>query len=105
MNVKCKCGQERNHFLKNLKFQKGNFELSFDSQKRYNEQTKKYESQINYTLGNQIKTSKKIQNILFKNSYVWWEINGKSKDIYFKDLKFIVIDLKDSINVKIKKID
>jgi hypothetical protein len=105
MNIKCKCGQEQNHFFKNLKFQKGKFELSYNFPQIYDEQTKKYQSRIDYIFGNKIKTTKKIQSILFKNSYVWWETKGKFKDIYFKDLKFIKIDLNDSTNVKLKKLD
>ncbi len=105
MSIKCKCGQAVNYFLINIKFQKGKFELNLDFPRKFNEQTKKYESQINYILGNQIKTSKEVQNILFKNSYMWWESKGEFKDFYFKDLKFIEIDLKDTINNKLKKLD
>lgn len=105
MSIKCKCGQERNYFLKNLKFQKGKFNLSFDFSKKYNEQATKYQSQVNYILGNQIKTHKELQSILFRNSYVWGEDNSEFKDIYFKDLKFIAIDSQDSTYVKLKRLD
>nr|WP_315239265.1 hypothetical protein [uncultured Flavobacterium sp.] len=105
MNIKCFCPQETNYFFKNLEFRKGKFELSFAFPKKQNEQTKKYESQINYILGNQIKTPQEVQSVLFKNSYVWWETKGEFKNIFFKDLKFVEIDLNDSTNVKLKKLD
>ncbi|ELY2018563.1 hypothetical protein SL053_002493 [Flavobacterium psychrophilum] len=105
MNIKCKCGQGQNYFFKDLQFQKGAFELSFYFQKKYNEQTKKYESQINYILGNQIKTPSDAQNILFENADYEMLRKPKFKNLYFKDLKFIEIDIKDSINVKLKRLD
>jgi hypothetical protein len=105
MSIACKCGQEQNYFFRNLEFQKGKFELSFTFPKKQNVQTNKYESQINYILGNQIKTPQEVQSVLFKNSYIWWETKGEFKNIFFKDLKFVEIDLKDSINVKLKKIE
>ena len=92
MNITCECGQESNHYFKNLKFKKGNYELSFQLNKEK-------------ILGKQIKTPKEVQDILFKNSYIWWDVKGEFKNLYFKDLKFIEIDLKDTINVKLKLIE
>ncbi|MET3047018.1 hypothetical protein [Flavobacterium covae] len=91
MNIKCKCGQERNYYFKNFTFKKGYYELSFTYSK-------------DKIFGSEIKTTKEIQNTLFKNSYVSDE-NPTQKDKYFKDLKFIEIDLKDTTNVKLKRID
>ncbi|MDN3674487.1 hypothetical protein QWY99_15710 [Flavobacterium branchiarum] len=108
MNIKCNCGQERNFFFKNLEFQKGNFELIIDYSDRYNNSTKKYENREKYILGKQIRVLKEVQQILFQNTYSrWYDIDNpiKSKDLYFKDLKFVEIDLKDSTSVKLKKIE
>ena len=104
MNIKCKCGQNKKYFFKNLEFKKGNYELIFEYPKKYNDSTKKIESLIIYVKGKQIRTPKKGQDILFKNTYVS-HINSTLQDTYFKDLKFIEIDLKDTINVKLKLIE
>lgn len=105
MNIKCKCAQEQNLIFENFKFQKGNFELIYDFQKKYNDSIKKYEPKIRYVYGYQIKVSKSVQNILFKNAYPWSEEKNNFKNLYFKDLKFIEIDLKDSTNVKLEKLN
>ncbi|MDN3674489.1 hypothetical protein QWY99_15720 [Flavobacterium branchiarum] len=108
MNIKCNCGQERNYFFKNLEFKKGNYELRIDFPQRYNDSEKKYEPQIKYILGKQIRVPKEVQQILFQNFYIRWnDVDNpiKSKDLYFKDLYFIEIDLKDSTSVKLKKIE
>lgn len=90
MNIKCFCGQERNYYFKNLGFKKGNYELKFKMPKKS-------------TIGSKIETAKEVQDIIFKNTYVSDE-NPTQKDKYFKDLKFIEIDLNDTINVKLTEI-
>lgn len=91
MNLKCYCGQEENLFLKNLPFKKGNYELSF---KRSNEKK----------LGKEIKMPKEVQNILFKNAYVSPK-KPVYQDVYFRDMEFYEIDLKDTTNVKLERIE
>ncbi len=104
MNIKCYCGQEANIYIKNLKFKKGNYNLSFNFPRIYNEKTKKYEKDKILILGKEIKTTKETQNIVFKNA-VYTPLEKKIfKDVYFKNLKFIVIDLKDTTNVKLEQI-
>jgi hypothetical protein len=104
MNIKCYCGQEYNLYIKNLEFKKGNYELNFDYGRKYNQQTKKYERVENIVSGSQIKTPKEIQNILFKNIYVPRD-KATRQDFLFKDIKFTVIDIKDTLNVKLKEIE
>ncbi len=104
MVIKCKCGQEANYSFKNLKFQKGNYELDFEYPIAYNESIKKYERKIKYVLGKEIKSSKELQNLIFNKTYISSE-KTTQKDEYFKELKFIEIDLKDTVNVKLKRID
>lgn len=104
MNIKCYCGQEENIYFKNLKFTKGNYELSFDFPKKYNSQTKKYERKKTYTFGKHIKTKKETQKILFKNADYKQLRNPKYKNLYFKSLKFIELDINDTVNVNLKKI-
>ncbi len=101
MNISCKCGQFQNYYFKNLDFKKGNYELKFDFIEKYDEETKKHKPQIKYILGNEITTSKEVQNILFKNTYE----NSAQQDKYFRDLKFIEIDLRDTLNTKLIKIE
>lgn len=103
MNIKCYCTQGVNYIFRNLQFKKGTFNVSFDFPKKYNEQTKKYVELKNIISGNQIKNTKEIQKVLFTNFYVSPD-EPIQKDIYFKDLEFIEINLKDSINVKLDKI-
>ena len=90
MNISCRCGQERNYYFKNLGFKKGNYELKFNIPKES-------------TIGSKIETAEEVQNIMFKNTYLSDE-NSTQKDKYFKDLKFIEIDLNDTINVKLTEI-
>lgn len=104
MNIYCKCGQFRNYYFRNLEFKKGNFDLNFDFGTQYNEQTKRYEMiRPSIILGSQIENSKDIQNILFKESY-FFEEESSPKNLYFKDLKFYEINLKDTVRVKLIEI-
>lgn len=91
MNIKCFCRQENNLFFKNITFRKGNYELSF---KKPNEKIK----------GKEIKTSMQMQNIIFKNAYSSLR-EPVFQDKYFQDLEFYEINLKDTINVKLKSIE
>lgn len=105
MNVKCFCGQEQNLYFTNLTFKKGKYELDFSFPNKYNEKNKNFDYQINYIFGKEIKSPKEVQKILFKNAYPWWESQRHFKDLKFKDLKFIEVDLNDTINVKLKKVE
>lgn len=91
MNIKCYCGQEENLFFKNLPFKKGNYELTFKTPKEK-------------IFGKKIKTAKEVQNVLFKDTYVS-DKKPVYQDVYFKDIEFYEIDLKDTINVKLKRIE
>ncbi|ELY2018411.1 hypothetical protein SL053_002336 [Flavobacterium psychrophilum] len=87
------CGKAGNYYyFKNIEFQKGNYEFKIENRK-------------NRILGKQIKTSREVQNILFRNAYPWWKKNDDFKDMYFKDLQFFQFDIKDTINVKLKKLN
>lgn len=98
MTIHCNCGQERNYYFKNLPFKNGNYNVSFDFPKKYNKETKTYEKDIKYIYGSGIIAVKEIQNILFKNAYI--SSNERTKrDLYFKDLKFIEVDVQDTTNV------
>lgn len=91
MNIRCFCRQEYNIYIKNLEFKKGHYELKFEMPK-------------NKILGSDIETPIDLQKILFKNTYVPDE-KPIQKDKYFKDLKFVEINLKDTVNVKLTKIE
>ena len=99
------CRQNINYYIKNLKFKKGEYQLKFTFPRKYNSKTKKYELHKKYAFGNEVKTSKEVQSALFKNADYEQLRTPKYKDLYFKDMKFIVIDLKDTLNVKFKKIE
>ncbi|AZA76556.1 hypothetical protein EG347_02950 [Chryseobacterium sp. G0186] len=102
MTIHCNCGQERNYYFKNLPFKKGNYNLSFDIPKKYNRETKTYEKDIKYIYGSGITAVKEMQNTLFKNAYI--PSNEQTKrDLYFKDLKFVEIDIKDTTNVHLEE--
>jgi hypothetical protein len=98
MNIICNCKQYTNIYFKNLEFKKGTYELLVHFEL--------YRSLKKIISGNQIKTPKEVQNILFRNAYPWGE-NGDRKfgDMYFKDLKFIEINLADTVNVKLRKVN
>ena len=89
MEIECKCRENQNYYLKNLKIEDGNYKLT-------------YKKGIKIK-GSEIKVSDSIQNTLFKN--IRANIHTKSKNIYFKDLEFVVLDLADTLNVKLKKIN
>lgn len=91
MTIKSRCGQERNYYFKNLIFQKRNYELSL---KETNEKK----------LGKKIKTLKEIQDILFKGAYVS-DKKPIFQDVYFKDIEFYEINLRDTINVRLARIE
>jgi hypothetical protein len=107
MDIICNhCGSAgTNYYFKNLEFKKGSYELRIEYTKKYNTKEKRFEKDIKYIFGKEIHTSKEVQNILFKNANYEILRNPKYLDLYFKDLKFIEIDLKDTINVKLKKLD
>ncbi|MEO8240645.1 MAG: hypothetical protein ABI576_21250 [Flavobacterium sp.] len=102
MNLKIK-NQYNNLYLKNIQFKKGNYELDFLPDNYKN----RMKILSNYIKGNQIETTKEVQNIFFNNAFI--ESTGNpitsNKNLYFKDLKFIEIDLKDSTNVKVIKVN
>ena len=89
MEIECKCIENQNYYLKNLKIEEGNYKLV-------------YKKGIKIK-GSEIKVSDSIQNTLFKN--IRANIHTKSKNIYFKDLEFVVLDLADTLNVKLKKVN
>ena len=80
-----------NYYIKDLEFKKGTYFLKPN-----------YYSEFYQINGSDIKTSKYMQNILFKD-YVKkiYPTITKYEDRYFKDLKFTVIDFSDTINVKL----
>jgi hypothetical protein len=91
MHIECNCGQERNYYFKNLEFKEGYYKLRLEELPEEN------------ILGSRIKTPIEVQSIFFKNTYVPPD-EPTQRDIYFKNLEFIEVDLKDTINVKIKKV-
>ncbi|MEG0928935.1 hypothetical protein [Chryseobacterium sp.] len=95
MNIYCKCGQEKNYYIKNLEFKRGNYNLSFDN--------KASQDGIKYITGSDIITMKEMQKTLFKNTYVPSNETTK-RNLYFSDLKFIEIDVKDTANVYLQEI-
>ncbi|WP_106915684.1 hypothetical protein [Chryseobacterium aurantiacum] len=95
MNIYCKCGQEKNYYIKNLEFKRGNYNLSFDN--------KESQNGIKYITGSDIITMKEMQKTLFKNTYVPSNETTK-RNLYFSDLKFIEINVKDTANVYLQEI-
>lgn len=91
MTIKCICGQERNYYFKNLEFKKGNYELNFNSPKM----------KIQYQ---EIDSLNRVKNIFFKNTYVPEE-ELSIRDLYLYDIRFYYIDLHDTINVRLRKVD
>ena len=91
MVVRCNCGQAYNAYFKNFKFQKGKFNLKDDSKNKI-------------IKGRDISTSKNLQNIIIKNVNPW---DGKGNFLNYKyqDIKFREIDLLDTINVHLKKVE
>ena len=89
MKIKCKCRKNKNYYIKNLKVKEGKYTLT------YNKTIK--------IKGDKINVSDSIQNTLFKNM----RLNQFKdlEDIYFKDLEFVVLDLADTLNVKLKKVN
>jgi len=93
MKIKCGRNQEKNYYFKNLVFKSGCYTLmlNFDTKKSI--------------LGNQIETSEHIQNILFQESFVQHEFGlDECKDIYFKDMVFVYVDINDTTAVKLDTI-
>jgi len=79
-----------NYYIKDLEFKKGTYYLKSN-----------YYTEFDIK-GSDIKTSKYMQNMLFKDYYTDSHAAiPKAEDIFFKDLKFYVIDFSDTINVKL----
>lgn len=89
MKIDCKCRMGENYYLKNLKIKDGKYKLTYKKGTRIK--------------GNQIKVSDSIQNVIFKNIRLNQFKNPE--DIYFKNLEFTVIDLSDTLNVKLEKVN
>lgn len=86
-----------NYYLKDLEFKKGTYFLNI----------RQYDyTELEKLRGCNIETPEYLQNILFKdyNEDVY-NPSIKRQDTYFKDLKFIVIDFTDTLNVKLEPID
>ncbi|AZA98650.1 hypothetical protein EG359_03065 [Chryseobacterium joostei] len=102
MNIYCKCGQEKNYYIKNLEFKRGNYNLNFELPKD-NKENKASEKDIKYIAGSEIINVKEMQKTFFKNTYS--PSNEPTKrDLYFSDLKFIEIDVKNTANVYLQEI-
>lgn len=91
MNIECQCIQKHNYYFKNLDFQRGNYKLNFEIKKEK-------------LFGRNVITQKEVQNILFKDIYVS-DKKFASQDAYLKDIEFYEVDFKDTINVKLKRIE
>lgn len=87
MEIECECEMRQNYYLKNVNIKEGKYKLT------YNRRTK--------VKGEQIKVSDRMQNLLFKNIRATGHTNPEN--IYFKDLEFTVLDLSDTLNVKLLK--
>ena len=92
MHIRCDCGQERNYYFKNFEFKKGYYELKIKELSEEN------------ILGNQINTPNEGQSILFKNAYVPPD-EPVIRDVYFKNLKFREVDVSNTINIQLKKVE
>ena len=102
MNIYCKCGQEKNYYIKNLEFKRGNYNLNFNLPKN-NKENKASEKDIKYIVGSEIVNVKEMQKAFFKNTYSPYNEPTK-RDLYFSDLKFIEIDVKNTANVYLQEI-
>jgi hypothetical protein len=92
MHIRCDCGQERNYYFKNFEFKKGYYKLEIK------------ELPKERLSGSQIQTPKEVQSILFKNAYVPPD-EPVQRDVYFKNLKFREIDVSNTINIQLKKVE
>ena len=96
MKLTClSCNEQRNYYLKDLKFKEGIYDLIFPHE-------------IIWIKGSDLPTNTSIQNIYFKrifhntpnqNSY-----SNSIENVYFKDLYFQVIDFSDKENIELKPI-
>lgn len=86
MILKCNCKELNNFYFKNVKFKKGYYIVKINK-----------EFQIT---GDEIRGLSKLNNIFFKNTYSLEEASS-IKNVYFKDLKFKLIDFSDTLNVKL----
>lgn len=88
MILKCNCKELNNFYFKNIKFKKGYYIVKMNK-----------EFQIT---GDKIRNLSKLNNILFKNTnkYSLEEVSSINS-VYFKDLKFKLIDFSDTLNVKL----
>lgn len=89
MKIECKCKMRQNYYLKNVKIKEGNYKLTYNRRARIK--------------GEQMKVSDSIQNLLFKNIRV--SESSNPKNIYFKNLEFTILDLSDTLNVKLEKVN
>lgn len=83
MKISCNCGQEKNLYFKDIKFEKGKIEIELSSN-------------LNIEKGKNIFSDRKLNNIKVINSY-----NSKSKsqkdifiDLPFRELDFLIINEK-----------
>jgi hypothetical protein len=93
MKVSCGCGQQRHLFLKNLHFEKGQFNLEVKIP---------MEAQIE---GKGIASDDKLNALLLKN--VWDQISYPRilEDVPFEKMRFHLIDLKNTTDNVMKKVD
>ena len=81
--------QHYNFYFKNIPFKEGYYLVEI-SELKWKETIK----------GSEISVPEELQNILFLDADA--ARTNTAQNIYFKDLEFIVIDLKDTENVKIE---
>lgn len=91
MIISVKCGHDINFFIKDMPFEKGIYNINILD---YNFKLLK---------GDAIITNKYLKEILFINSYYFNYDRKRSsfKNLFWKDLEFYKIDLKDTSNVEL----
>ena len=90
MNIHCLCGQELNRYIKNIRFQKGDYKLRFENE--------------TIIKGSRIQVDNELKKTIFKNAYIREENSKVIKQVPFKELDFYKISLKDK-GVIWKKLD
>lgn len=104
MIVFCECGPSTNYYFKEIDFRKGSYIIKSDSS-HYNIHIPNIFQEVK---GADIKAHKKVQKILFKEYLLLSRNPGLNKkelirkDVFFEDLKFNVIDLSDTVDVKLE---
>lgn len=97
------CSNDDNLYFDNFHFKKGHYVIDYVTPMIYDEKRGRYVSNSSYILGENLQVSERIKKSIVVFFTDFQGIEGYSKEFPFTSFRFKEIDMRDTTNVKIRK--